>query len=265
MCFGTKCFNRSTYLSCSKRKTQHPGNRRVKHKPLDQWIIDQKHAYTAFVTGKKRKCECKPALTEERVLLLKNAGFQLQEPVVAPPKKKKKKTDLLSDEMWDNMQQELREFKAVHGHTIPPVQPNTLLRQWVNKVRAEYNKFTAGDSSVLTAERIQSLNDVEFQFSRKYKPRTWEARFEELIKFKANFGHCKVPRLFDQANFEGLGKWVADQRAKYNKMIRGKKFNMTAEKAKQSASWEWYGRCSNWRRRKRGQNVNHGLIVFKNY
>ena len=187
--------------------------------------------------------------------------FNSRKPVVAPLKKKKK-TDLLSDEMWDTMQQELREFKAVHGYTIPPVQPNTLLRQWVNKVRAEYKKFIAGDSSVLTAERIQSLNDVEFQFARKYKPRTWEARFEELIKFKANFGHCKVPRLFDQANFEGLGKWVADQRAKYNKMIRGKKFNMTAEKAKQSASWEWYGRCSNWRRRKRGQNVNHVVSSF---
>ena len=54
--------------------------------PLDQWIIDQKHAYTAFVTGKKRKRECEPALTEERVLLLKNAGFQLQETRRCPPK-----------------------------------------------------------------------------------------------------------------------------------------------------------------------------------
>jgi hypothetical protein len=54
--------------------------------------------------------------------------FNSRKPVVAPLKKKKK-TDLLSDEMWDTMQQELREFKAVHGYTIPPVQPNTLLRQ----------------------------------------------------------------------------------------------------------------------------------------
>lgn len=68
------------------QQTQNATSGKQTSIPLDQWIIDQKHAYTAFVTGKKRKRECEPALTEERVLLLKNAGFQLQETRRCPPK-----------------------------------------------------------------------------------------------------------------------------------------------------------------------------------
>ena len=63
------------------------------------------------------------------------------------------------------------------------------------------------------------------------KPRTWEERFQELKEFEDKFEHCKVPRLFNQPSYEGLGKWVADQRMKYNHMLKGKKSNMTPEKA----------------------------------
>lgn len=74
--------------------------------------------------------------------------------------------------------------------------------------------------------RIQRLNDIDFSFEAKCKPRTWEERYDELVEFKEKFGHCKVPRLYN-----GLGKWVADQRQKYSKLIQGKKTNMTQEKA----------------------------------
>jgi viroplasmin and RNaseH domain-containing protein len=144
---------------------------------------------------------------------------------------KKRKMDLMSDDSWDNFFEDLKQFKAKNGHCIPPVQPATKLRQWVDKVRLEYKKLRAGNNSLLTAQRIQNLNDIGFQFERKVKPRTWEQRFQELISFKENFGHCKVPRLFNQPSYEGLGKWVADQRMKYNYMMQGKKSNMTQERA----------------------------------
>jgi len=107
---------------------------------------------------------------------------------------------------WDNLYEELKRFKAKNGHCIPPVQPATKLRQWVDKVRLEYKKLRAGNLSLLTAQRIQSLNDIGFQFERKVKPRTWEERFQELTCFNHNFGHCKVPRLFNQPSYEALGK-----------------------------------------------------------
>lgn len=145
--------------------------------------------------------------------------------------KKKRKAEWIIDENWDEIYEELKEYKTKNGHCIPPVQPATTLRQWVDKIRIEYKKLRAGSPSVLTAQRLQKLNDIDFQFERKIKPRTWEERYEELARFKQNFGHCRVPRLFDQPTYEGLGKWVADQRMKYNYMLQGKRSNMTPERA----------------------------------
>lgn len=144
---------------------------------------------------------------------------------------KKRKAEWMIDENWDEIYEELKDFKTKNGHCIPPVQPATKLRHWVDKIRTEYKKLRAGSSSALTAQRLQKLNDIDFQFERKIKPRTWEERYEELVRFKENFGHCRVPRLFNQPTYEGLGKWVADQRMKYNYMLQGKKSNMTPERA----------------------------------
>jgi len=96
----------------------------------------------------------------------------------------------------------------------------------MEKQRSEYKKIRAGEDSYLTLLRIQRLNDIGFSFEAKCKPKTWEERYEELVEFNANFGHCKVPRLYN-----GLGKWVADQRQKYSKLLQSKKTNMTPEKA----------------------------------
>merc|ERR1712161_87989 len=54
--------------------------------------------------------------------------------------------------------------------------------------------------------------------------RKWVER--QRNEFKKKFGHCKVPRLY-----KGLGKWIADQRGKYNDLKAGKKTNLTNEKA----------------------------------
>jgi hypothetical protein len=149
----------------------------------------------------------------------------------SPRTSKKRKADCISDDTWDDFYEELKAFKEKNGHCIPPVQPATKLRQWVDKIRNEYKKLRAGSPSILTAQRLQKLNDIDFQFERKIKPRTWEERYEELARFKEKFGHCRVPRLFSQPSYEGLGKWVADQRMKYNYMLQGRRTNMTPERA----------------------------------
>ena len=71
-----------------------------------------------------------------------------------------------------------------------------------------------------------TLNYVGFLFKPKVKTHTWDERFQQLVAFKEKFGHCKVPRLY-----KGLGKWIADQRGKYNDLKAGKKTNLTNEKA----------------------------------
>ena len=151
-------------------------------------------------------------------------------PLAAPPAKRRRTVDFFTGDNFDAMYKEFEEYKKKTGSVIPPVQPVTKLRQWVDRVRIEYKRLESGNS-LLTASQVQKLNDIGFQFDRKIKPRTWEERFNELKRFKEQFGHCKVPRLFSQPSYEGLGKWVADQRMKRNYMLKGKKSNMTEERA----------------------------------
>ncbi|GFH57565.1 hypothetical protein CTEN210_14041 [Chaetoceros tenuissimus] len=151
-------------------------------------------------------------------------------PLAAPPAKRRRSIDFFMGDNFDIMFKEFEEYKKKTGSVIPPVQPVTKLRQWVDRVRLEYKRIETGGSLITTAQ-VQRLHDVGFQFDRKIKPRTWEERFNELKRFKEQFGHCKVPRLFSQPSYEGLGKWVADQRMKRNYMLKGKKSNMTEERA----------------------------------
>lgn len=51
--------------------------------------------------------------------------------------------------------------------------------------------------------------------SKEEKAQRWESRFLELVAYKQNHGHCKVPVLY-QAN-KPLGLWVSKQRGYNNK------------------------------------------------
>jgi len=182
---------------------------------LGRWVSSQRLAYRKFKNGEMYS----PIFTKEKIEKLVDIGFDFE-------CRRGRKSGVEDASTWDVMYEEMRKFKDEHGHCIPPTQPSTLLRRWVEKQRSEYKKIRAGEDSHLTLMRIQRLNDIDFSFEAKCKPKTWEERYDELIEFKDKFGHCKVPRLYN-----GLGKWVADQRQKYSKLMQGKKTNMTQEKA----------------------------------
>ena len=64
-----------------------------------------------------------------------------------------------------------------------------------------------GKSTQLTADRIEKLTEVGFV----WKPRvSWEERFDELVEFKDEFGHCNVSQNY--AANPALAKWVRTQR-----------------------------------------------------
>jgi len=53
----------------------------------------------------------------------------------------------------------------------------------------------------------------------------WEAKFEELVKYRKDYGDCLVPTKY--AENEALGRWVSTQRAQY-KLWRAKARNPDA-------------------------------------
>jgi len=182
---------------------------------LGRWVSSQRLAYRKFKNGEIYS----PIFNEDKIQKLIDIGFDFE-------CKRGRKSGVEDASVWDEMYEEMQKFKEENGHCIPPTQPSTPLRRWVEKQRSEYKKIRAGEDSHLTLMRIQRLNDIGFSFEAKCKPKTWEERYDELVEFKAKFGHCKVPRLYN-----GLGKWVADQRQKYSKLTQDKKTNMTQEKA----------------------------------
>lgn len=64
---------------------------------------------------------------------------------------------------WKERYEELQTFKEIYGHVIVP-QNHSSLGWWVNTQRKEYKKLKLGKKSLLTAERVLKLVDVEFCF-----------------------------------------------------------------------------------------------------
>jgi hypothetical protein len=76
----------------------------------------------------------------------------------------------------------------------------------------------------LTAERRARLEGIGFEWKVKHKmkryyDRQWDSMFEKLLKFKADNGHCLVPKRYPPD--VKLGTWVHTQRIQFRKMMAG--------------------------------------------
>lgn len=122
---------------------------------------------------------------------------------------------------WEEMFQQLVEFKREHGHTNVPQRSGkyTQLAHWVRNQRAakRYKR-------PIIEERGKRLDKIGFVW-RLNDPNSWESMFERLVEFKKVYGHCNVPQHWKKN--KRLGKWVNTQRTAY------KRSKMPAEKEKQ--------------------------------
>ena len=122
------------------------------------------------------------------------------------PTKERKGKPLLAcrHEQWNARSRELEAFKAEHGHCSVPQKHGTL-GGWVNSQRTAHNGGT------LSEERVRRLDDIGFDWGKARGPRgtplSWDERFDELMKYKAEHGHCNIPQ-----STGSLGKWVDNQR-----------------------------------------------------
>ncbi|MBI3880832.1 MAG: Helicase associated domain protein [Verrucomicrobia bacterium] len=112
---------------------------------------------------------------------------------------------------WEEMLQQLIEFKKQHGHTnVPQRSPKyTELATWVRNQRAakEYNR-------PIIVERGKRLDEIGFAW-RLVEREAWERMLERLIEFKKVHGHCNVPQ--KGGGDKRLGKWVNTQRTHFNR------------------------------------------------
>lgn len=105
---------------------------------------------------------------------------------------------------WERLFQVLEAFKAKHGHCNVPANnaEDPALGRWVavQRYRRKMNR--------LTAEQVARLDKVGFLWAPG--DAAWEKSLEQLLDFKARFGHCDVPAQCD--SHPNLGGWVANQR-----------------------------------------------------
>ena len=180
---------------------------------LGAWVEKQRIEYKKYCSMQDDICEtdesCKTILTEERVKKMDDIGFVWD----------------VREKQFEQKLGQLRIFKKLNGN-IDPRFMNGSLAGWVRKYEQHYRKYldAAGAgadeetlSGILPRNRRVALEDVGFcisMFDELPRARsvinrraTWEERYKELKEYKAEYGHCVVPK-----NYGPLGSWVRAQR-----------------------------------------------------
>lgn len=149
---------------------------------LGSWVEKQRVAYRGSV------------LPMDRITLLNGIGFAWD---ISAVKK---------EEAWDVMLEKLIEYKAQHGNCNVPrhYKQDLSLGGWVGRNRHH------GRQGNITAERKEKLDALGFHWGEFLDKGIWDAQFEKLKNFRAEFGHCRVPLGFKSDR--SLANWVKYQR-----------------------------------------------------
>ncbi len=168
-------------LLCEYRKENGDCNVPPKHKDkqLSSWVAHQR---TAFKEN---------TLDNQRINRLKEIGFILD------PRRS----------LWNELYDELSNFKNKHGHcNVPKEYPeNKRLGGWVA------NQRTKNSKNKLASDRIDKLNQLGFSWNTLIS--SWEDMFTALKEFQKTNGYCNVPK--DSKQYPKLGIWVSVQRKEY--------------------------------------------------
>ncbi len=182
------------------------------HTPLSYWVTQQHKEYQKVQEGKPSR------LTLQKVQQLTDLGFVFRQ--------------VAKSFTWEQRIDQLKKYKDENGHTRVP-KSDPLLGVFVNRQRYEYSKFKSNRPSTMNESRLRDLEALDFVFVAGKKmdhvdfknKKSWEERFEELLRFRETYGHAVVPQ-----SFPGLGEWVHSQRLYYKKLKAGKKSPLTNER-----------------------------------
>jgi len=120
----------------------------------------------------------------------------------------------VTNDKWMTKYKDLCDFNKEHGNF--DISASHALYNWVQYQRKLY------DDDSLTQDRAELLLKINFEWEMPSKKKNgirasdiWATRYQELSAFKDEYGHCLVPQTYFRN--PALAKWVASQRAKYNK------------------------------------------------
>ena len=132
---------------------------------LGYWVAKQRARYRLYQEGKPSH------MTAERIQELENVGFKWDV-----------RAHIVS---WNERFEELREFKVEFGNCLVPKLyfDNPKLGMWVATQRARYKSQQEGKPSPMTAEHIQELESVDFE---------WDVRAPNILILLLHFYHGSI-------------------------------------------------------------------------
>jgi hypothetical protein len=126
---------------------------------------------------------------------------------------------------FDDRLNDLMAFKAKYGHCyVSQLGENASLGQWCCGLRGSYKKIQNNQKPKrkLSDAQIQRLNDAGFNWSLGKAKSGFDEHFNDLMAFKAKYGHCDVSCNGEDAS---LGKWCSKLRGSYQKIQNNQKPN----------------------------------------
>lgn len=149
---------------------------------------------------------------------------------------------------WNEHYGQLKRYKAEHGDCNVPYKysGNPGLSGWVIQQRNAYKEGT------VTIKRIERLERIGFI----WRPRNdlWEHRYNRLLEFRKENGHCNVPQKHPE-----LGNWVQEHRRKYKKgLVPQERITLL-----ESVGFKWTVRPNNQAPIDRWENHYKQLLDFR--
>jgi len=123
---------------------------------------------------------------------------------------------------FDERFEALMSFKDAFGHCDAPETKSSQyysLGHWCSNLRASYKQIQKGKTprSTLTDDHIRRLDEAGFKWSQI---KSFDAHFEEMMKFKEKFGHCNAPQT-KSSEYYSLAIWCHTLRVSYKQIQKG--------------------------------------------
>ena len=128
---------------------------------------------------------------------------------------KRSDQNIKNREKWDVRFQHLAAYKEKFGHCKVPAKEKEYktLRNWLGKQREAYKIYkktgSAKEAGLLKAERFNKLQSIGVSLDPFST--SWNSRFQELVLFKSQYGHCLVPQQGNSSH-KRLGQWLGRQK-----------------------------------------------------
>eukprot|EP00804_Cyclotella_cryptica_P028722 CCRYP_008225-RA/>CCRYP_008225-RA protein AED:0.05 eAED:0.05 QI:205/1/1/1/1/1/4/428/534 len=182
---------------------------------LHDWVLEQRALYKlSQENGGEDDSTPSGGLTPDRISVLDTIGFTW---------------NIRGDVFWQKQYDALVAYKTEHGDVKVPrlFSKNPKLGEWVTEQRRQLKAKLDGRPSMMTDERKEKLDAIGFVWKVRERA-DWNDRYEQLLEFKKENGHCVVPQHYTQNR--ALGKWVAKQREQYRFYHAGRHSFLTEER-----------------------------------